>query len=80
MADITFSAEQSRVLKQKLRRYLETELDIELGDFDAEFLLEFISKTLGAHYYNQGVADAMAVLEDKVDVLRDGLMMLEKPV
>ncbi|GAB7127417.1 DUF2164 domain-containing protein [Silvimonas sp. JCM 19000] len=80
MADITFSAEQSRVLKHKLRRYLETELDIELGDFDAEFLLEFISKTFGAHYYNQGVVDAMAVLEDKMDVLRDGLLMLEKPV
>lgn len=80
MPEITFTAEQSRLLRQKLRDYMERELDVELADFDAGFLLDFISKTIGAHYYNQGVGDAIGVVNDKVDVLVDGLMLLEKPV
>ena len=79
MADITFTAEQSRELRQQLRNYMERELDYDLADFDAGFLLDFISKTMGKHYYNQGIADAIAVVNGKVDVLVDGLLMLEKP-
>ena len=56
-----------------------TELKIELGGFDAEFLLDFLSKELGAYYYNQGLRDAQAVFLKRVGELTDQVSELEKP-
>ncbi|CNI34083.1 DUF2164 domain-containing protein [Yersinia mollaretii] len=80
MADIIFTREQTQRMAQKIQRYLEQEHSIELEDFDAEFLLEFISRELGAHYYNQGINDAIAQVEAKVLDITDSVLWLEKPV
>jgi uncharacterized protein (DUF2164 family) len=64
----------------KLQKYLQAELDVEIGDFDAEFLLDFFAKELGAHFYNQGMADALRVVEEKTEDLVDTLTWLQKPV
>lgn len=77
-AEIKFSREQTRLLVDKLQRYLIGELDVDIGDFDAEFLLDFIGKELGAHYYNQGVADAIRVVEEKMETVVDHLTLLAK--
>jgi len=37
MREITFTEEEKAVLVQKLKRYLDQELDFEIGQFDAEF-------------------------------------------
>ncbi|CNF53809.1 DUF2164 domain-containing protein [Yersinia mollaretii] len=80
MADIIFTREQTQRMARKIQRYLEQEHSIELEDFDAEFLLEFISRELGAHYYNQGINDAIAQVEAKVLDITDSVLWLEKPV
>ncbi|CNK68702.1 DUF2164 domain-containing protein [Yersinia aleksiciae] len=80
MAEITFTREQTQRMARKIQRYLEQEHSIELEDFDAEFLLEFISRELGAHYYNQGIQDAIAQVEAKVLDITDSVLWLEKPV
>lgn len=80
MADIIFTREQTQRMARKIQRYLEQEHSIELEDFDAEFLLEFISRELGAHYYNQGIYDAIAQVEAKVLDITDSVLWLEKPV
>lgn len=80
MADITFSREQTQKMAYKIQRYMEKEHHIELEDFDAEFLVEFISHELGVHYYNQGINDAVAQLEVKMLDITDSLLCLEKPV
>ncbi|CNG37266.1 DUF2164 domain-containing protein [Yersinia enterocolitica] len=80
MADITFTREQTQRMTDKLQRYLEQEHNIELEDFDAEFLLQFISRELGAHFYNQGINDAIAQVEAKILDLSDSILWLEKPV
>lgn len=80
MSDITFSREQTSQMVQKLQKYLQAELDVEIGDFDAEFLLDFFAKELGAHFYNQGMADALRVVEEKTEDLVDTLTWLQKPV
>ena len=54
------------------------ELEVELGQFDADFLLDFISNEMGNHYYNQGLYDAQAVLVDRMDALNDAIYQLEK--
>ncbi|WP_145489002.1 DUF2164 domain-containing protein [Yersinia aleksiciae] len=80
MAEITFTREQTQRMARKIQRYLEQEHSIELEDFDAEFLLQFISRELGAHYYNQGIQDAIAQVEAKVLDITDSVLWLEKPV
>ncbi|HFQ6828140.1 TPA: DUF2164 domain-containing protein [Yersinia enterocolitica] len=80
MADITFTREQTQRMTDKLQRYLEQEHNIELEDFDAEFLLQFINRELGAHFYNQGINDAIAQVEAKILDISDSILWLEKPV
>lgn len=80
MADITFTREQTQRMTDKLQRYLEQEHNIELEDFDAEFLLQFTSRELGAHFYNQGINDAIAQVEAKILDISDSILWLEKPV
>ena len=78
MSKIEFLPHQKEQLIQKLQKYMSTELDVELGQFDADFLLDFISKEMGSSYYNQGLYDAQAVLVDKMDSLTDAIYQLEK--
>ena len=80
MADITFTREQTQRMARKIQDYLEQNLSIELEDFDAEFLLEFISRELGAHYYNQGINDAITKKKKKMLDITDSVLWLEKPV
>jgi uncharacterized protein (DUF2164 family) len=78
LSDIEFSPQQKVMLVEKLQKYMSKELDIELGQFDADFMLDFISKEMGSIYYNQGLYDAQAVLTDKMDSLTDAIYQLEK--
>jgi uncharacterized protein (DUF2164 family) len=75
---IEFPAQQKEQLIQKLQKYMSKELDVELGQFDADFLLDFISEEMGSTYYNQGLYDAQTVLTDKMDSLTDAIYQLEQ--
>ncbi|KMT64235.1 DUF2164 domain-containing protein [Catenovulum maritimum] len=79
MSDIKFSPEEKQHLVDKLQTYFEDELQQELGQFDADFLLDFISEHMGNYYYNRGVQDAQLVLQEKVEAITDALYEIEKP-
>lgn len=79
MSEIKFSAEEKALLVDKLKRYFSEELDQDLGQFDAEFLLDFISSELGAVYYNQGLQDARLVMQAKLEQIDDAIYEIEKP-
>lgn len=80
MSEIKFSKEEKQHLVQKLQEYLGRELDIELGQFDTEFLLEFISSTVGPYFYNRGLYDAQAVMQSRVDDVMESISEIEKSV
>ncbi len=63
-----------------LSRYLKDELDLEVTGFDAVFLTDFVTETLGPFFYNQGLADAQAILSKKLDEIGESIYQLEKPV
>jgi uncharacterized protein (DUF2164 family) len=65
---------------QALSRYLKDELDLEVTGFDAVFLTDFVTETLGPYFYNQALADAQALLGKKLDELNDAIWQLEQPV
>jgi uncharacterized protein (DUF2164 family) len=78
MPDIKFSVAQKDELVEKLQRYISQEFDFEVGQFDGEFLLDFISKEMGSIYYNQGLYDAQAVLTERLDSIADVILQLEQ--
>lgn len=77
---ITLSNEQKHLLKNKLSQYLSNELDVELGDFDADFLCDFIIEKFGPYLYNQGLKDAQAVLLNKLDYITEAIDEIEQVI
>ena len=51
----------------------------EIGQFDAEFLLEFFSKEIGPYHYNKGLKDARTLIEENVQNLSQTFYEMEKP-
>lgn len=79
MANIEFSKPEKIILVEKLQRYFSKELDQDLGQFDAEFLLDFFAEEMGAYFYNRGLRDAQSVIEAKVADIADAIYDIEKP-
>lgn len=75
---ITFTPEQRNELLQRVRTYCEGELSLDLGRFEVEFLVDFFTREIGPLYYNQGLYDAVAMLDKRVDDLRESMLSLEK--
>ena len=80
MTAIKFNKDEKAALVQKLKLYFSEELDQQIGQFDAEFLIDFIGEEMGAYFYNKGVQDAQQALSRKIDEISDALYDLEKPV
>ena len=78
--EIEFSEAEKAALAARLQRWCRDELDVELEQFPARFLLDFVTGELGPHFYNRALLDAEAVIETRMDALRDALHEIEKPV
>jgi len=76
---IKFSKEEKEIITRKVQMYFNDELDQKIGQFDAEFLLDFFSEEIGSYYYNRGLLDAQAVLDIKLEDISEALYELEKP-
>lgn len=75
---IKFSNEETKILTHKIQLYFSEELDQELGQFSAQFLLDFFAEEIGPYYYNQGLLDAQALLESRIESLGEAIGELEK--
>ncbi|MDS1909130.1 DUF2164 domain-containing protein [Vibrio parahaemolyticus] len=71
---------QKETLASAIQEYMQDELSIEIGQFDSEFLIDFITDKLGAVYYNKGVEDAKAVIERRMLEVSDELYEIEQEV
>ena len=78
MTEINFSKEELEIITQKLQRYFSKELDQELGQFDAQFLLDFFTEEVGPYFYNRGLYEAQAVLERRLEDISEAIYELEK--
>jgi uncharacterized protein (DUF2164 family) len=79
MALVEFSKEEKSDILDKIQRYLQSELDLEIGQFDTEFLLDFFSQQIGCYYYNRGLLDARTLLEERLEAISDAIYEIEKP-
>lgn len=80
MSRIELDKQAREAASRLLLRHLKDEHDVELAPFDALALVDFVSQSLGPYFYNQGVADAQAVVQKRADAIADALYDLEKPL
>lgn len=74
---IKFSKEETDRLTRKIQLYFNEELDQEIGQFPAQFMLDFICKEIGPYYYNRGLMDAQLVVDTR---LSEAIYELEQPL
>lgn len=79
MTAMKFSKEEKAIITRKIQLYFAEELRQEIGQFDAEFLLDFFAKEIGSFFYNRGLYDAQAILSNKLDDIADAIYQLEQP-
>ena len=74
-----FTPDQRAGLVADLQQYFAAELDQELGRFEAEFLLEFLAKKVGPHFYNQALRDAERQIRLRIESVIEAVELLERP-
>jgi uncharacterized protein (DUF2164 family) len=67
-------------LARAIVRHLKTELDLEIGAFEAGDLAGLLAERIGPIFYNQGLRDAQALLRARVETITEAIEELEKPV
>jgi len=73
-----FSKEEKVAIVSKIQAWFSDELGQEIGQFDAEFLLDFMGEEVGKYFYNRGLYDAQAILEGRMEAITEAIAELEK--
>ena len=79
MSAIKFSTEERDAICRRIQLYFQEELEQEIGQFDAGFLLDFFAEEIGPYFYNRGLYDAQALLESRMEQVAEAIYELEKP-
>lgn len=79
MALFNFTKPERDAIVRKIQDYAARELDHELGQIDASFLLNFFAEEIGPYFYNKAIHDSQAVLMKRVEEIAGALEELEKP-
>ncbi|MEK3747114.1 DUF2164 domain-containing protein [Paenibacillus sp. FSL E2-8871] len=80
MQPIKIQREHKLQITSSIQDYFETELSSEIGQLASENLLDFMLKELSPYIYNQALADARKVIEQKMISIEEELYALEQPI
>ena len=78
MSKIEFSKEETKIITKKIQLYFSEELNQEIGQFDAQFLLDFFSEEIGPYFYNRALYDAQSILESRMESISEAIYDIEK--
>ena len=78
MSKIEFTSQQKQRMATFIQDYLTDELEVPIGQFDAEFLCDFIISKLGPVFYNKGLWDAQALMQNKMLDIADEIYDIEQ--
>ncbi|MEI5908743.1 DUF2164 domain-containing protein [Bacillus spongiae] len=76
---IRIPKEEKEDLINKIQQYYYEQDGDEIGELAAGNLLDFMLKEIAPYSYNQGVADAKEVLEQKYYAMEEDLYALKRP-
>ncbi|MFT2110781.1 DUF2164 family protein [Marinomonas sp. 2405UD68-3] len=77
MAKQALNAEVLEKVIEQTQTYLLDELDVSLGKFEVQFLVEHIIKQIGPDIYNQAIDDSMKELTRSMDSVVENLDFLK---
>ncbi|QHT63901.1 DUF2164 domain-containing protein [Paenibacillus lycopersici] len=80
MIPVKMPKEQKDALIRSVQTYFEEERSETIGSISAESLIDFMLKELAPYAYNQAIADARRLMQDKSAQIEDELYALEKPI
>jgi uncharacterized protein (DUF2164 family) len=66
---VRLTPDQRKKAIQSIGRYLEDELEQDIGEMQAGFLLDYFLTEIAPIAYNQGVSDARSFIEEKLQDL-----------
>ncbi|MCL2322122.1 MAG: DUF2164 domain-containing protein [Oscillospiraceae bacterium] len=69
--DVTISLTkvQKSEAVDKLKEYIEKNLECEVSGLQVSLLVDFISENLGVFYYDKGILDSISFINEKMDEL-----------
>ena len=74
--DGMLSKEQKEKAVAKIKEYMAENFDIEIGNMQSGFFLDFITDNIGMYYYNKAVFDSMKFMSEKTEdlylLMKDG--------
>lgn len=79
MARVAFDRARREALAARLVRQLAEEFEVEIAPMDGQRLVDMLSESLGAAFYNQGLRDAQAAVQARVDEIAETIAGLELP-
>lgn len=77
-SDIKFSNQEQDAIIRRIQDYFRDALDQDIGQFDAQFVLDFFAREIGPYFYNRGLYDAQVILQLRLEDLSDAILELEK--
>ncbi|GAM12392.1 DUF2164 domain-containing protein [Mesobacillus selenatarsenatis] len=75
-----FKKEQQQEMISDIQRFFSDERDEEISEFAAERVLDFIKESLGPHFYNAAVLDAIQVVNQQYSSMEEEMLTLEQPI
>ncbi|WP_028672643.1 DUF2164 domain-containing protein [Saccharospirillum impatiens] len=79
MAQPLLTKEAREALNYSTKRWFETELDIELGQFECEAVIDYFIEALKPAAHNRAIAQALAMVQEHHARMEDDLYALEEP-
>ena len=70
--------EQEEIMLDELRAYMSDELDMDIGNLPAKFLLDFMVELIGPKIYDQAISDTEPWLYDRFTGILEDLSILKK--
>ena len=75
---INISRKNKDKIAQDIQEWFRENLDQEIGNLDAEFLLDYFTENFGGFYYNQALSDVHSLIAEKTEPLADRIYDLMK--
>ena len=75
---INISRKNKNKITQDIQEWFRKNLDQEIGNLDAEFLLDYFTENLGGFYYNRVLSDVHSLIAEKTESLADSIYDLMK--
>ncbi|MBQ0753120.1 MAG: DUF2164 domain-containing protein [Gammaproteobacteria bacterium] len=79
MKEIELSQDQKERIVSKVKAYFSAEMGQDIGGFEAEFLIDFFGREIGAYYYNRGLSDAQKIFTERMEEAAYLIQEVEQP-